>query len=140
MHGKAHASSSHSSEEQVFGKAGDAKKAGRTVVIDMDDRMRFAPSEISVKQGETVKFVVKNSGKLLHEMVIGTTASLTEIHEMIKAHPGMAHDEAYMLHVPPGKQGTMVWQFTQPGEFHYACLIAGHFEAGMTGKIKVVKN
>lgn len=136
-HGKGHAASSHSSKELPFGKAGDANKAGRTIVIDMDDSMRFRPAEITVTQGETVKFVVKNSGKLLHEMVIGTMDSLTEIHEMIKAHPDMAHDEAYMLHVQPGKKGTMVWQFTEAGEFHYACLIPGHFEAGMIGKIKV---
>jgi uncharacterized cupredoxin-like copper-binding protein len=83
----------HSSEERPFGKAGDAKKASRTIVIDMDDTMRFRPSRITVKQGETVQFVVKNSGKLLHEMVIGTMDSLRGIHKIIKAHSDMAHAE-----------------------------------------------
>jgi uncharacterized cupredoxin-like copper-binding protein len=49
----------------------------------------------------------------------------------------MEHDEAYMAHVAPGKQGEIVWQFTQAGEFHYACLIPGHMEAGMIAKITV---
>ena len=47
------------------------------------------------------------------------------------------HGEAGMVHVAPGKSGSLVWQFTRPGEFHYACLVPGHFEAGMVGTIKV---
>jgi uncharacterized cupredoxin-like copper-binding protein len=138
-HGTVHASPSISSEEHSFGKQGDPKKVTRTIAIDMNDTMRFTPSEITVKQGETIRFVVKNKGKLLHEMVIGNMDGLEEIHEMIKKHPDMAHAEPYMTHVSPGKQETMIWQFTQAGEFYYACLIPGHFEAGMIGKIKVVK-
>lgn len=42
-----------------------------------------------------------------------------------------------MAHVAPGKTETIVWQFTKVGEFHYACLIPGHFEAGMIAKIIV---
>jgi uncharacterized cupredoxin-like copper-binding protein len=138
-HGKAHASPSLSGEEHPFGKQGDPKKATRTIAVDMSDAMRFTPSEITVRQGETIHFVVKNKGKLLHEMVIGTMDGLKEIHEMIKKHPDREHGEPYMTHVSPGKQETMVWQFTQAGEFYYACLIPGHFEAGMIGKIRVVK-
>ena len=37
----------------------------------------------------------------------------------------------------PGKEGEVVWQFTRAGEFHYACLIPGHMEAGMIAKITV---
>lgn len=138
-HGKVHGLSSISSEEHPFGKQGDPKKATRTIAIDMSDNMRFTPSEITVKQGETIRFVVKNKGEMLHEMVIGTMDGLKEIHEMIMKDPNMAHEEPYMTHVSPGKKETMVWQFTQAGEFYYACLIPGHFEAGMIGKIKVVK-
>lgn len=47
------------------------------------------------------------------------------------------NDDAYMTHVSPGKKEAMVWQFTKAGEFNYACLVPGHFEAGMIGKIKV---
>ena len=105
----------------------------------MADTMRFGPSDITVKEGETVKFVVANKGQMMHEMVIGTMDELKAHGELMKKHPGMEHDEPYMAHVSPGKKEEMVWQFTKAGEFYYACLVPGHFEAGMIGKIKVTK-
>jgi len=125
--------------ETAFGKTGDARKAARTIRVDMSDQMRFSPASISVRQGETVKFVVKNSGKIMHEFVLGTMQELREHAELMKKHPGMEHDEPYMAHVPPGKTETVVWQFTKTGEFHFGCLIPGHFEAGMVGKVAVSK-
>ena len=74
----------------------------------------------------------------MHEMVLGTMQDLKEHAEMMKKHPGMQHDEPYMVHVAPGKTRTLVWQFTNAGEFHYGCLIPGHFEAGMVGRIRVL--
>jgi uncharacterized cupredoxin-like copper-binding protein len=126
-----------STEEKEFGREGDPKKASRTVRIDMSDKMRFTPASLTVKQGDTVKFVVKNSGKVMHEMVIGTIKELKEHAEMMRKHPSMEHDEPYMAHVPPGKTETMVWQFTKAGEFNFGCLVPGHFEAGMIGKVTV---
>lgn len=126
-----------STEEHAFGREGDPKKVSRRVDVDMGDTMRFNPAEIAVKRGETVRFRVKNSGKVMHEMVIGTLAELKAHAEMMKKHPGMEHDELYMAHVAPGKTERIVWQFTKPGEFWYGCLIPGHFEAGMIGKINV---
>ena len=124
-------------EEQPFGRPGDPKKVTRTIRIDMVDTMHFHPGNLRVKQGETIRFVVANKGKVLHEMVIGTMKELKEHAELMKKHPGMEHDEPYMAHVEPGKTGTIVWQFTKAGEFHYACLIAGHMEAGMVNRITV---
>ena len=126
-----------STEEKVFGREGDSKKAVRTVRVDMSDKLRFTPASLTVKQGETVKFVVKNSGKLMHEMVLGTMQELKEHAAMMLKHPTMEHDEPYMAHVAPGKTETMVWQFTKAGEFYYGCLVPGHFEAGMIGKLTV---
>ena len=125
--------------ETAFGRTGEAKKAARTIAVDMSDRMRFSPASISVKRGETVKFVVKNSGKTMHEFVLGTLPELKAHAELMKKHPGMEHDEPYMAHVAPGKTETIVWQFTKSGEFHFGCLIPGHFEAGMVGKVAVGK-
>ncbi len=127
------------SEEKPFGTAGDPKKAKRTIAVGMSDKMRFNPASISVKQGETVKFVVKNSGKIMHEFVLGTMQELKEHSELMKKHPGMEHDEPYMAHVAPGKTETIVWRFTKAGEFHFGCLLPGHFEAGMVGKVAVGK-
>ena len=126
-------------EETPFGRPGDPTKATRTVTVDMSDAMRFDPVNIQVRRGETVRFVVRNSGNALHEMVLGTGTSLAEHAELMKKHPGMEHDEPHMLHVTPGATGEMVWQFTQVGEFRYGCLIPGHYEAGMAGKVKVTK-
>ena len=124
--------------ETDFGRTGDPKKATRTIRIDMSDRMRFTPDALEIRQGETVRFVVKNSGRTMHEMVLGTMQELKGHAELMKKHPGMEHDEPFMAHVAPGKTEEIVWHFTMPGEFHYGCLIPGHFEAGMVGRIKVV--
>lgn len=129
----------HMIEEKPFGRLGDPAKVNRTIMVDMSDKMRFTPAEINVKLGETVRFDVRNSGKVLHEMVLGTMEELKEHHELMKKHPGMEHDEPHMAHVGPGKKQQIVWQFTRPGEFFYGCLIPGHFEAGMIGKVKVAK-
>lgn len=126
-------------EETPFGRAADPGKAKRTIRVEMTDAMRFSPAELTVKQGETVRFVVANKGKVLHEMVLGTMHDLKEHAELMRKHPGMEHEEPHMAHVSPGKRGEMGWQFTKAGEFYYGCLIPGHFEAGMIGKIKVVK-
>ncbi len=128
-----------SAEEKSFGREGDPKKVSRTVKVDMSDAMRFSPASLTIKQGETVRFVVKNNGKTMHEMVLGTMQELKEHAELMKKHPGMEHDEPYMAHVAPGKTERIVWQFTRPGEFHFGCLIPGHFEAGMIGKVIVTQ-
>jgi uncharacterized cupredoxin-like copper-binding protein len=126
-----------SADEHAFGREGDPKRVSRTVRIDMSDKMRFSPDRLSIRQGETVKFIVRNSGTTMHEMVIGSMKELREHAELMRKHPGMEHEEPYMAHVAPGKTGTLVWQFTKAGEFHFGCLIPGHFEAGMVGRISV---
>jgi len=124
-------------EQMEWGIAGDAVAAKRTIEISMSDNMRFTPERIDVKQGETVRFVVKNTGKIMHELVLGTKKKLDEHAAMMAKFANMEHDEPYMMHVGPGKTGEIVWTFNRPGEFDFACLIAGHYQAGMVGKIKV---
>ena len=103
----------------------------------MADNMRFTPARIAVRQGEAVKFVVRNTGKVMHEFVIGTKAENARHAEMMVKFPDMEHDEPYMAHVPPGKTGEIVWTFNRAGEFEFACLIAGHYQGGMVGTIMV---
>jgi len=122
-----------------FGLKGDPKKATRTVQIGMADTMRYTPAELTVKRGETVRFIVHNNGKLKHEMVIGTMKELKAHAEMMKKHPGMEHEEPHMVDVEPGKTGVLVWQFTKAGAYYFGCLEPGHFEAGMIGKLEVIK-
>ena len=154
-HGQPKAYDPSKVEETPFGRAGDPKAAKRTIRIAMNDQMQFVaaggqksdvapgakphamPGDLVLRRGETVRFVVRNDGKVMHEMVIGTMKELKEHAELMRKHPGMEHEEAYMAHVAPGKQGEIVWQFTKAGEFHYACLIPGHMEAGMIARITV---
>lgn len=124
-------------EATAFGQAGDPRKVARTISIGMSDGMRFTPSDITVRRGDTVKFVVRNHGKVLHEMVLGTREAIQAHAEMMKKFPDMEHDDANMAHVKPGKAGEIVWQFSRAGEFQFACLLPGHFEAGMVGKVVV---
>ena len=136
-HQNHHAQSAAPAEQKDWGMAGDPKKVQRSIEIRMTDNMRFAPKEIQVKLGETVRLVAVNMGKLLHEIVIGTPQELKAHAEMMKKHPGMEHDEPYMAHVDPGQKGAIVWTFNRAGTFEFACLIPGHFEAGMIGRITV---
>lgn len=158
-HGKPRAVEPSKAEQTPFGRAGNPRRVDRTVHIEMEDTMHFyavasaqrrhvadvrpgmAPrgmsGDVVVKMGETMRFIVRNDGKVMHEMVIGRMQDLKEHAELMRRFPGMEHDEPYMAHVAPGKKGEIVWQFTQAGEFHYACLIPGHMEAGMVAKITV---
>lgn len=126
-------------EQKEFGIAGDPANVTRTITLAMTDNMRFTPNRLKVKQGETVKLVITNKGSTLHELILGTSRDLKEHAEMMRRFPDMEHDEPHMAHVKPGTSEEIVWTFNQPGEFDYACLIAGHFEAGMVGKITVSK-
>ena len=124
-------------EQKDWGIAGNAKAGMRTVEFRMTDNMRFTPDKIEVKQGETVKLIIKNSGAVMHEFVLGTKKELEEHAALMLKFPNMEHDEPYMAHVPAGKTAEIIWTFNRPGNFDFACLIAGHYQAGMVGKITV---
>ena len=124
-------------EQKDWGIAGDAKAVKKTVTLSMSDAMRFTPDRIDVKQGDTVKLKLKNTGTQMHELVIGTKKELEEHAALMVKFPNMEHSEPYMAHVAPGKTGEIIWTFNKPGSFDFACLIAGHYQAGMVGKITV---
>jgi uncharacterized cupredoxin-like copper-binding protein len=125
--------------DHVIGKPGVATKATRTITVEMADSMRFTPADIRVKQGETVRFVVKNSGQLKHELVLGTEKELKEHYEVMKKNPEMEHSDPNMVTLAAGKSGEIVWQFTKAGKVDFACLQPGHYDAGMKGAVKVTK-
>lgn len=124
-------------EQTAWGIAAEAKDATRTLEVVMTDDMRFTPGKVSFKEGETVRIVVKNAGKMMHELVIGDPESLAEHAEMMVKFPNMEHDEPYMAHVPPGESAEIVWTFNRSGEFEFACLLPGHYEAGMKAAVAV---
>ena len=124
-------------DTDAIGVVGQPDKITRTVNVDMTDAMRFNPSSLSVRQGETIRFVVKNSGHVKHEFVLGTEAALKEHYELMKKFPEMEHADPNQITVAPGQTGEVIWQFTKAGKVDFACLQPGHYDAGMKGAVKV---
>lgn len=139
-HGKKHDAAKSTvidREQKPWGMAADVGDVTLTVEVTMGDNMRFAPSNLNFSVGDTVKFTVSNQGNLLHEFVLGTTETNDEHAALMIKFPNMEHDEPYMAHVGPGEVGEIIWTFNKSGEFDFACLIAGHYQAGMVGNITV---
>jgi len=125
-------------EQKAWGIAGKANAVKRTIDIAMADDMTFTPSVIEVREGDTIRLRLKNRGKELHELVLGTTAEIEAHAAMMKKFPDMEHDDPWMVHVPAGKTGAMVWTFNRAGDFDFACLVKDHYELGMAGRIRVL--
>lgn len=126
--------------ETPYGRPGDSSKGGRVIHIVMtetDSGMTFTPQRIEVTKGEQVQFVLRNGGELEHELVIGTLDANRVHAEAMAAHPDMVHEDANAKRLGAKTSGVLRWQFTRAGTFEYACLIAGHREAGMVGTVVV---
>ncbi len=138
MHGMAQGG--HAEEgghAEGVGKPGDPQKVSRTIRVLMSDDMKFTPARIAVRRGETIRFAARNTGKIKHEMVIGSMAELKQHAALMRRFPGMEHSDPNMITLAPGESGELIWQFTQAGTFDFACLQPGHFEAGMRGEVSV---
>jgi uncharacterized cupredoxin-like copper-binding protein len=154
------ASPSHSKSE--IGQPADAKKADRTIEIRMGD-IFLEPKTIDIKAGETVRFVLKNEGSLLHEFNLGMAAAHA-VHQKEMAlmfqngslYPtgakdmsnmdhamsgmkmaGMKHDDPNSVLIEPGATEELVWTFTRTTGLEFGCNIPGHYQAGMVGKVNV---
>ena len=127
----------HGHGDDAIGVPGDATKVTRTIAVNMTDDMRFTPERISVRRGETIRFKVTNSGKLKHELVLGTKKALEEHYEAMKKFPEMEHDDENMITLAPAKTGEIVWRFSKSGKVDFACLQSGHYDAGMIGQVTV---
>jgi uncharacterized cupredoxin-like copper-binding protein len=127
-------------EETEFGKPGDPRKPARIVQVVMreaDGRMLYLPDRITVRKGEQVRFQLRNNGAIDHEFVIGTVEENRRHKDAMEAHPDMAHDDPNAKRLKPRAAAEIVWQFTKAGTFEFACLIPGHYQAGMVGTIVV---
>ncbi|MBK9662948.1 MAG: cupredoxin domain-containing protein [Nitrosomonas sp.] len=113
------------------------KKVSRTIKLTQVDNM-FLPSELTVREGETVRFVVKNGGNRKHEMLIGSMVELKKAANMRRMFPEKDHSEAHLVQLEPGEQKEFIWQFTNAGIIDFACPLPGHFKK-MRGTITVEK-
>ena len=136
--GWAEARSAGSSKGQAFsaGEPGDPKKSARIVIItiaETDSKMMFTPAKVEVADDEQIRFVLRNHGRIDHEFVL---LSPTEPHPQAgQMKQGLAGSNAMRL--PPRTIGELVWKFTRPGQFEFACLIPGHREKGLLGTVMV---
>lgn len=122
------------------GAPGDPKKPSRIIEIRMGEgvgKMHYRPDKLVIDKGDQIRFVLKNVGLLPHEFVLATTAENLRHAEEMKRFPDMEHDDPNAKRIEPGKTGEIIWRFTKSGEFEFGCLIPGHREAGMIGKITV---
>ena len=136
-HGHSHNEASNDvSEPELMGWV-----INRSVEIRMDDQMRFVPNHLDVHAGEIIRFVVRNDGKIAHEMVLGDEAQIkTHIQAMqqgIGHGNASGHSEGAAIELDPGQQGELVVRFSQARRLQMACLVPGHYEAGMRGSVNV---
>ena len=131
----------HSHADFAAGEPGDPKKPARIVPVSMremdDGKMAFFPGELQVRTGEQVKFVLKNSGKTDHEFIIDTVERNEKHKIAMQKNPDMEHDDPNGKRLAPEKSSEIVWKFSKPGTYEFACLIPGHYESGMHGKVVV---
>lgn len=130
----------HSHEGFSAGEPGNPKKPSRVVLVTMregDGTMTYTPEKVEVKKGEQIKFVIRNNGELDHEFILATTQENLKHAEEMKKNPEMEHDDPNAQRLTPKQAKEIVWKFTKAGTFEFGCLIPGHREAGMIGKVIV---
>jgi uncharacterized cupredoxin-like copper-binding protein len=136
-HGHEH---EHGTAGYSAGEPGNPEEPSRVVQVTMEERdgkMLFDPNHIEVRKGEQIKFLLYNSGELDHEFVLATAEENLEHAEAMKKNPEMEHHDPNARSLEPKQRDEIVWKFTKPGQFQYACLIPGHLEAGMFGTVDV---
>jgi uncharacterized cupredoxin-like copper-binding protein len=158
----AHAAGSHDAghgKGADIGQPGDPARVSRSIEVQMFDNY-YEPESLSVKEGETVRFVIHNKGALVHEFSIATAemhvAHQPEMlmmvehgvlqgdridHDAAKAMQasmghGM-HEEPNSVLLEPGASGEIIWKFPKHAELEFACNVPGHYDAGMLGDIEL---
>ncbi len=135
--GKAHATHGHAVSRA--GQPGTASRVTHTIRVQALDTMRYAPDELTVQSGQTVRFIVTNAGKMRHEFAIGDAEEQRRHAEMMKEMPDMKHDEGNAVSLEPGETNELIWRFGKPGNVEVACHLPGHYEAGMRAIVTVAR-
>jgi uncharacterized cupredoxin-like copper-binding protein len=116
------------------GAAADA----RTIQVSMSDELTFEPDEITVAPGETVRFVVTNTGESVHEFLIGDEAEQAEFEAEMSGGEAMDHDISSGVSVDPGHKETFDYTFGEADKVMLAgCHEPGHYDGGMIATITV---
>ena len=111
----------------------------RTIDVAMTDDA-YGPSTMAVATGQTVRFVFRNEGTVVHQALIGdATLQAEDDAGMRTGMAGMAHAPSGppMVSVAPGARGELVYTFTRPGTVLIGCHEPGHYALGMRAVITV---
>ena len=130
----------HDDGHFVAGEPGVPNRPAKVVEIvmsDADGHMVYKPDRLKVARGEQIKFVIRNHGALAHEFVLGDKSENRAHAQMMASMPDMKHDDPNAKTLEPGESSSLVWRFSREGEFEFACLFPGHYEAGMHGVVVV---
>ncbi len=128
-------------EAMAVGEPGKKANATQTIRVTMketeDGKMIFTPSTFKVRKGQTVVFAIKNAGELDHEFVLDQEDKIIEHKAAMEKFPEMEHDDPNAIRLAAGESGEIIWKFTNDGTFKIACLVPGHYDAGMHGDVTV---
>ena len=140
-----------------IGENGKESEVKRIIKVVMYDNF-FQPNIFNVKKNETVKFIVKNKGELVHEFNIATKRMhlnhQNEMERMVeneilladkidkekmkklaKTDHAMAHSHSNSVLLEPGETKVLIWKFNNQQKVEAACNVPGHYEVGMIAKI-----
>lgn len=124
-----------------IGESDPGAQIDRTIEVTVTEtdtgKMLFVPDAIHIKQGSTVRFVIKNDGALDHEFFLGAFDEIGEHQQWMREYPDMEHDEPNSVTIPNGTAATLNWKFSRMTNLEFVCLIPDHREAGMWGVIMV---
>jgi uncharacterized cupredoxin-like copper-binding protein len=123
------------------GEPDDPRQEARIIRVAMretdDGKMIYEPNRIHVKRGESIRFLLENAGTIPHEFMLATPAENQKHGAEMQETPNMKHDDPNGRTLESGKSSELLWRFTTPGTFEFACLIPGHVAAGMLGTVEV---
>ncbi|OJG00190.1 cupredoxin domain-containing protein [Pararhizobium antarcticum] len=127
----------------AVGEPGKKAQATQTIRVSMketdDGKMIFTPNTFKVRKGQTIVFSIKNTGELDHEFILDQEDKIMEHKVVMEKFPEMEHDDPNAIRLAAGEAGEIVWKFTNDGTFKIACLVPGHYDAGMHGDVTVAK-
>ena len=112
---------------------GSSASSDRTVEITIR-HSRFLPASLEVAPGTTVRFVVRNTDPIDHELIVGDEQAQARHEKGTEAHHGAKPGE---VSVPAGGTASTTYTFSKPGTVLIGCHLPGHYAYGMRGSVRV---
>ena len=131
----------HTHDQMEVGQPGTEAEVTRTIKVRMyendEGEYLYEPRDLAIAAGETIRFDILNEGENPHEFVLDTMSKNAEHKALMEEFPEMEHDDPNAVRLEAGEKGTIIWTFSNAGTFEFACLVPGHYEAGMRSPVAV---